>query len=97
MKCEAEAGRFPITAWSEVVRAGQPDTEAGQKALGALLAKYRLPLTTHLRWRLRLSEAEAEPRSGRSHDSGAGGKAAGGVIALGGPGSRQGFRTRGGF
>ena len=51
---------FPSTRWTVVELAGQPDGTAQFGALGALLANYRPPMLTYLRWRWSMSAEQAE-------------------------------------
>ncbi len=60
MNDDLPQSRFTTTIWSEVVRASQPEREAGQRALNALLSKYRGPLLTHLTRRVGLPSTDAE-------------------------------------
>jgi len=53
-------GRFPVTQWSLVALAAQPDPSARREALGRLLARYLPALTAHLTHRKGIAADKAE-------------------------------------
>lgn len=57
---DADARAFPPTNWSEVRRAAHPSQAWGEKALAALLGRYRPALKAHLMFAKRLSHERAE-------------------------------------
>jgi len=55
-----ESGRFPVTQWSLVARAGQVDPETRRAALGQLLTRYMPALHAHLVYNKRFPPERAD-------------------------------------
>jgi RNA polymerase sigma-70 factor (ECF subfamily) len=52
--------KFPSTHWTAVFAAGRAGEGGDGSALDKLLRKYQAPLLTHLQWRFRASQDQAE-------------------------------------